>query len=41
MIFTGIGRSISDLLKIHNSTARYLETIELQRLDIDEIGNYQ
>jgi uncharacterized protein len=34
MIFTGIGRSISDLLKIHNSTARYLETIELQRLDI-------
>jgi uncharacterized protein len=35
MIFTGIGRSISDLLKVHNSTARYLETIELQRLDID------
>jgi AAA domain-containing protein len=35
MIFTGIGRSISDLLQVHNSTARYLETIELQRLDID------
>src|SRR4051812_41667430 len=35
LIFKGIGRSISDLLKVHNSTARYLKTIELQRLDID------
>jgi hypothetical protein len=44
MIFTGIGRAISDLLKIHNSTARYLETIELQRLDIDyrlEVRDHQ
>ncbi|HTW51142.1 MAG TPA: ATP-binding protein [Stellaceae bacterium] len=33
MIFTGIGRSISDLLHIHNSTVRYLENIPLERLD--------
>lgn len=32
-IFTGIGRSITDLLAVHNSMVRYLENIRLQRLD--------
>jgi uncharacterized protein len=33
LVFTGIGRSITDLLNIHNSAFRYLETVELERLD--------
>lgn len=33
LIFTGIGRSIADLLTVHNSTVRYLENIKLERLD--------
>jgi uncharacterized protein len=33
LIFTGIGRSITDLLTVHNSAVRYLENIPLERLD--------
>ena len=33
LIFTGIGRSITDLLTVHNSIVRYLENIRLERLD--------
>jgi hypothetical protein len=33
LIFTGIGRSISELLSVHNSMVRYLENIRLERLD--------
>ena len=33
LIFTGIGRSITDLLTVHNSMVRYLENIRLERLD--------
>jgi hypothetical protein len=35
MFFTGIARSMGELLDAHGSAYRYLETIELERLDFE------